>query len=369
MSTDLVQVQTKNLETLLEKSKSSIAAALPKHVTPERMLRIALTEARKNPDLLQCDQASFLGALIQASQVGLEPGGALGHCYLVPFNNKNAGRKEVQFMLGYRGMLDLVRRSNACTHVTARAVYEGDEFSYEYGLEEKLVHKTHPTPNAKLTHVYAIAFMKEGKPLFDVMDVVDIEMIRQRAQAQKGPWVTDYDAMAKKSVIRRLFKYMPVSIEVQQAIGLDELADAGVSQGNNAFIETEGRHVPDKVQGLEAKLGLVKTAPEVLPPVAEAPQVVVAETPKPIGTTPIQIPESNLLAYYEMPEGPLKGKMLKDVEPKILAEFYDRLKLKRAGATGKWLELLSRLDEVFAPAMDAAFADDFSSFAPGGISQ
>lgn len=263
-----------SLKTLLEKSQKEIAAALPKHVTPERMMRIALTEARKNPALLRCDRASFLGAVIQASQLGLEPGHALGHCYLIPHKNNKKGIDEVQFMIGYRGMLDLVRRSGLYSHVIARLVCKGDEFTYEFGLNEKLTHK--PAANAgDISHVYAIAFPKDGgKPIFDVMEVAEVDAVRKGSKAsENGPWVTHYPEMAKKTVIRRLFKYLPATAEMQKAITLDELADAGVSQGNGSVIETTGKVVNERSAALEAVAAGVKSETPPQPePVAETGQ-------------------------------------------------------------------------------------------------
>lgn len=239
MANDL-QVQANSLKGLLEKSKKEIEAALPKHVTPERMLRVAMTEARKNPKLLDCEPASFLGAIIQASQLGLEPGGALGHCWLIPYG------KEVNFQVGYRGMLDLAYRSEKVSHAVARAVYDSDEFEFELGLNESIVHRPRFAPNRKLIAVYCVVFLKNGGRLFDVMSKEEIEEVRAMSKAgNSGPWRDHYEEMAKKSVVRRLFKYTPVSIEMQKAVGMDELADAGENQENGSIIETTGRAVPE----------------------------------------------------------------------------------------------------------------------------
>lgn len=241
MSQELVQQKAKTLQALLEISKKQIEAALPKHLTPDRLLRIAMTEARKNPMLLDCTQSSFIGAIIQTAQLGLEPGGALGHSYLVPFKNKRAGTQEVQLIVGYRGMMELAYRSPKVSHVMARAVYEGDKFEYRYGMDEKLDHKPDPDATGKdITHVYAIVFLKEGGKIFDVMERKEINAARSRSKSQdSGPWETDFEAMAKKSVVRRMFKFMPVSIELQQAVGIDEAGDRG-EQDNGSIIDTTG---------------------------------------------------------------------------------------------------------------------------------
>lgn len=248
MSTDLMQVKAQNLKNLLTSAKKEIEAALPKHVTPDRMMRIALTEARKTPKLLSCNPASFLGAVIQASQLGLEPGGALGHCYLIPYGN------DVNFQIGYRGMLELAMRSEKVSHVSARAVHAGDEFEWEFGLNESLKHRPNAHNKGDLSHVYCVVHLKNGTKMFDVMDMEEIDKIKKSSKASgSGPWVTHFEEMAKKTVIRRLFKYMPISVELQQAIGLDELHDAGESQGNSSVLETTARPV-GKAEELSARL-------------------------------------------------------------------------------------------------------------------
>lgn len=215
--------------------QAQLALALPKHVTAERLARIALTEVRKNPKLMQCDQASFLGALMQCAQLGLEPGGALGHAYLLPFENRQKRITEVQFIVGYRGMIDLARRSGQILSLEARAVYDADEFHVELGLNPDLKHVPawDATERGELRFVYAVAKLKDGGTQFDVMSRADVERIRKRSKASNnGPWVSDYEAMAKKTVLRQLFKYLPVSIELATAVEQDERAAVGQSQDN-----------------------------------------------------------------------------------------------------------------------------------------
>lgn len=240
--------------------KSQIALALPKHMTADRLARIALTEVRKIPKLAQCDQTSFLGAIMQAAQLGLEPGGALGHCYLIPFENKRRNVTEVQFIVGYRGMLDLARRSGQIESIEARAVYEADEFQVELGLDSNIIHRPawEVADRGPLTFVYAVAHLKGGGKQFEVMSRAEIEAIRNASQGYKtavrfqrdgainSPWATNFEEMAKKTILRRLFKYLPVSIEMQRAVGLDEQADAGI-QDNPLVIDgnyTNVAHLP-----------------------------------------------------------------------------------------------------------------------------
>ena len=216
-------------------------------MTSDRMARIVTTEIRKIPKLLQCNPKSLFGAIIQASQLGLEPGSALGHAYLIPYKN------DVQLIIGYRGMIDLARRSCQIQSIEARAVYDGDDFSYSFGLHPDLQH----TPctydkNNPLTHVYAVAHLKDGGVQWDVMSRDEVEAVRSQSRAgQSGPWVTHFTEMAKKTVIRRLFKYLPVSIEIQKAVGIDELGEAGKPQGNDTLIEGEFMELEDPNDGQE----------------------------------------------------------------------------------------------------------------------
>lgn len=203
--------------------QGEIARALPKHMSADRMARIATTEVRRVPKLLKCDAKSLFGAVIQASQLGLEPGGGLGHAYLVPYGN------ECQLIIGYRGMIDLARRSGQMVSLTGEAVYAKDRFEYELGLEPKLKHvPSTDEDRGALVYAYAIAHLVGGGVQFVVLPRSQVDGIRKRSKASSsGPWVTDYDAMAIKTAIRRLFKYLPVSIELQRAVALDEAADRG----------------------------------------------------------------------------------------------------------------------------------------------
>lgn len=229
------------------KIKQQMALALPKHMTADRLARIATTEIRRTPMLARCDKTSFLGAIMQCAQLGLEPGGAFGHAYLLPFNNRKKNCVEVQFIVGYRGMIDLARRSGQIISLSARAVYENDEFSYEYGLDEKLHHKPYEKGDpGRLTHVYAVAKLKDGGVQFEVMSIEQVNAIKaQSKSATNGPWVSHFEEMAKKTVIRRLFKYLPVSIELKTAVALDERTDAGVSQDNSLVVSGEFDIVDD----------------------------------------------------------------------------------------------------------------------------
>lgn len=212
-----------------DRFKAQIARALPKHVTPDRITRIALTEVNKTPALGKCDPMTLFGSIVQSAQLGLELGGALGHAYLVPYGN------QAQFIIGYRGMIDLARRSGQMISLQAHEVYENDEFEFEYGLEEKLKHVPGRGNRGEMIAVYAVAKLVGGGHQIEVMWKEDVDAIRSKSKAgNSGPWRDHYQEMAKKTAIRRLFKYLPVSVEMQRAVALDEQAEAGV-QDNNVF--------------------------------------------------------------------------------------------------------------------------------------
>lgn len=229
-------------EEWLTRYQNEIARALPRHMTADRMARIALTELRRVPKLKECTPLSFFGAVVQAAQLGLEPGSGLGHAYLIPYG------KECQLIIGYRGMIDLARRSKQIISLTARVVHAADEFSYSYGLNESLTHvpSTAAEPG-QLVYVYAVAKLKDGGVQFEVMAKADVDKIRKRSKSSSsGPWVTDYEAMAKKTVIRQLFKFLPVSVEMQTASNLDERAEADLPQHNDLLITGE---TPPEAEG------------------------------------------------------------------------------------------------------------------------
>ena len=230
------------------KIKAQMALALPAHVSAERLARIALTEVRKVPKLAECDQTSFLGAIMQCCALGLEPGGALGHCYLIPFENRRQNRIEVQFIVGYRGMIDLARRSGQIVSLSARTVHAKDRFRFSYGLDETLEHEPADGDRGEMVAVYAVAKLQGGGVQFEVMRRADIEKVRNESQGYKtakrydrqdSPWIAHFDEMAKKTVVRRLFKYLPVSIELQRAVGLDEQAELGMRQDNPLTVDAD----------------------------------------------------------------------------------------------------------------------------------
>lgn len=253
---------------------AQLSVALPKAMTPERLVRVVTTECRKTPALLNCNPESFLGAVLQCAQLGLEPGGALGHCYLLPFGNGKAkdGRPNAQLIIGYRGMIDLARRSGQIVSICAYTVHEKDHFEWRLGLDPDIQHV--PSPEAdrgKMTYVYAVAKLKGGGVQFEVMSRAEVEKVRKQSKAgSSGPWVTHFDEMAKKTVIRRLFKYLPVSIEAARAVEFDERADRGETVTPQDFIDVAyedlGTEVPTEAVTVDGTTGEIV---EDVPPVPE----------------------------------------------------------------------------------------------------
>lgn len=241
---------------MLANYRPQIVMALPQHVSPDRMIRMAMTSARKNPQLLECTPESFLGAVIQSAQLGLEPDTPMGHAYLIPFKNGKTGRLEVQFMPGYRGLMELVYRVPSHPVLMPRAVYECDEFKYVLGLAPQMSHAPglRDYHRHKLIHAYCTARFIDGRVEFMVMDRSEIESCRARSKALKfSPWQTDYEAMALKTVIRRLVKYLPMSAEISTAVGLDEKVEHGESQANDLWIHGE-KPPQTKVERIEDKM-------------------------------------------------------------------------------------------------------------------
>lgn len=215
---------------LITRHQNRIIEALPSGVKFDRVMSMAIAAARKNEALVTCDQASFLGALIQVAHLGLEPGIT---AHLVPFYNKRAKRMEVQFIPDYRGLMQLARRSGDITAIEAVCVYDGDIFEYRKGTTQSLSHQQtfQSEDDNDITHVWAMARFKNGDCQFEVMSIESIKKVRDMSKASdKGPWVTNFPEMAKKTVVRKLCKYLPSHTDLQAAVVADEAAELGLQQ-------------------------------------------------------------------------------------------------------------------------------------------
>jgi recombination protein RecT len=203
-----------------ESFRSAIEAALPTHLKPERFIRIALTAITRQPKLSQCDQASFFQALLTLSQLGLEPDGRRAH--LIPFENRKRGVVEVQLIVDYKGLVELVMRTGNVSFIHADVVRDRDEFEYDRG-EIKHHRINLREDRGDVYAVYAFVRFKDGTEKCEVMSVADVERIRQRSRAaNNGPWVTDWDEMAKKTCFRRLSKWVELSPEQRDIVEADD---------------------------------------------------------------------------------------------------------------------------------------------------
>lgn len=218
----------KQMKQLLEKSWPRIMAVMPREMSAQRLYQMYLSTINREKELANCTVESVLSCFMRCTSLGLEPSNVngLGMAYILPFGNKNyrTGQKEATFILGYKGILELARRSGQIRDISARVVHEGDEFEYSYGLNEDLRHVPCAHPG-KLTHVYMIANFKDGGHYFKVMNADEIKQAMQRspsARRQNSPWHTDYEAMAMKTVIRRSAAFLPLSVESKTAISEDE---------------------------------------------------------------------------------------------------------------------------------------------------
>jgi len=253
------------LRDLLREQAGALASVIPKHLTAERLIRIACAAASREPKLLLCTPASVLSAVMTAAQLGLEPG-VLGMSYLVPFNNRKTGKMECQFIPGYRGLVDIARRTGMLIDIDADVVYEGDGWKYKKGLERVLEHCPKMTGHrGKIICAYAIAHLKDGGVQITVMTLDEVDAIRARSKSSSGPWDTDYAEMAKKTVLKRLAKLLPASVELRQAVALDDRGESGDSQVD---VLAEMPVVAD-VPELEASYGEVPDFVEQAPPRAQ----------------------------------------------------------------------------------------------------
>lgn len=203
------QQQMATIKDQFLKMTPKLAELLPRHMTPDRMVKVALNCVAKTPKLQECSLSSLLQCLVVAAELGLEPGGALGHLYLVPFKGT------CTVIIGYRGLIELARRSGQLAQIEAHVVHENDEFAVEFGLNPVMRHKPQLRGEpGKPVLTYMIARLKDGSTHIEVMTQAEVERIKARSRsAADGPWVTDPEEMAKKTVLRRGSKYLPLATE------------------------------------------------------------------------------------------------------------------------------------------------------------
>lgn len=243
--------QPQTLKDYVRVMEGQFARALPKVMTPERFTRIALSALSNTPKLMECTRNSFLGALMNAAQLGLEPNTPLGQAYLIPYENRKKGVTECQFQIGYKGLLDLCYRSGEVASVQAQVVYENDKFEYELGLDPKLVHIPAIENRGAAKFVYAVCKLKNGGYAFEVMSMDDVRRHAEKySQAYKsGPWQTNFEEMAKKTVLKRVLKYAPIRSDFVTADNTVSAFDEKAGEVTADYVMTDDGNVVDTETG------------------------------------------------------------------------------------------------------------------------
>ena len=248
----VAKAQPKTMKDYVQSMSTEIAKALPSVITPERFTRMTLTAISNNPQLAECTPKSFLGAMMSAAQLGVEPNTPLGQAYLLPYRNK--GVLECQFQLGYKGLLDLAWRSGEIISIYAETVYENDEFHYNLGLSPDLVHIPATENRGNPIFYYAVFKTKAGGCGFKVMSIEDIRAHAKKYSKASGssysPWNTNFDEMAKKTVLKAVLKYCPLKTEFHRDLAADttiktELSeDMSMGKDETDYIDVEAEEAP-----------------------------------------------------------------------------------------------------------------------------
>lgn len=231
-----------------------IKRALPSVLTPERFTRMALSAINNTPKLTECTPMSFIAALMNAAQLGLEPNTPLGQAYLIPYKNK--GILETQFQIGYKGLLELAYRNERMQSIEAHTIYENDDFYYELGLNPQLRHIPEWNERGEIRGFYAVFKLDNGGYRFEVMSRYDIDQYASRYSrafsSEYSPWRSNYEAMAKKTVIKQLLKYAPMKSDFQKAMSMDESIKTelaiDMSEVKNQELQQDDDHM-DTVSG------------------------------------------------------------------------------------------------------------------------
>lgn len=376
-----IKAKGANLKALLESRRAEFAAVCAKHMDPDRMGRLLLAAASRQPLILECTPASVLAVMMDCAKWGLEPCGR-GGVWPVPF--RNHGVWELSAIIDYRGEVALARRSGEISTISAHPVYEGEEFFVEYGDNERLVHKpdlfaaAREDPLDGLRAVYAIARLKDGGIQRAILTLADVEKYRAKSRASdKGPWVSDYVAMALKTAVRRLCNLLPRAIEYREAVSREEERDRDEGPVVDVGFDRVAQEVQKSAaERLREKLAKPAPAPEPEPepvvvdvepeapapaeaaPAPEAPAVeakveakaeAVDASPEPRGTA-----AERLLAVkdvvLELLEGDLEqaARAWSATLPKLdgLTEAQAEACLKKAATLVKKLEAASRIRDL-----------------------
>lgn len=244
------KAEKKTMQAYIKAMEPAIKKALPSVITPERFTRMVLSALSSTPKLAECSPQSFLAAMMTAAQLGVEPNTALGQAYLLPY--RNHGNMECQFQLGYKGLIDLAYRSGEVSVIQAHTVYENDVFEYELGMDPKLRHVPAKADRGEAVAYYAMFKTKDGGYGFEVMSVDDVQRHAQRYSKSYGsgssPWRSNFDEMAKKTVLKRALKYAPLKSDFVRGVAQDEtikaeLSDEMYAVPDETVFEAEGEEI------------------------------------------------------------------------------------------------------------------------------
>lgn len=244
------KAEKKKMQAYIKAMEPAIKKALPSVITPERFTRMVLSALSTTPKLADCSPQSFLAAMMTAAQLGVEPNTALGQAYLLPY--RNHGNMECQFQLGYKGLIDLAYRSGEVSVIQAHTVYENDVFEYELGMDPKLRHVPAKSDRGEAVAYYAMFKTKDGGYGFEVMSVDDVQRHAQRYSKSYGsgssPWRSNFDEMAKKTVLKRALKYAPLKSDFVRGVAQDEtikaeLSDEMYAVPDETVFEAEGEEI------------------------------------------------------------------------------------------------------------------------------
>lgn len=235
---------------LIKNMEPEIKKALPSVMTPERFMRMALSATNMSPKLLKCEKMTFLSALMSAAQLGLEPNTPLGQAHLIPYWSNKRKRYECQFQIGYQGYKELFYRNENNCNVDAYPVYENDEFSYELGLNPNIIHKPALSNRGKVIAYYSIWKSKTGGFGISVMSKEDMETfykekVEPNKKGQSSPWDTDYEAMAKKTVLKRNLKYAPLNADIRRLIANDDTVKNDISVDMSEITDMSDENIVD----------------------------------------------------------------------------------------------------------------------------
>lgn len=265
---------------LIRQMQPAIEMALPKHVSADRMIRVCLTMLRETPKLALCTRDSLLGSIVQLSQLGLEPCTPLGHAWIIPYGSV------ATILIGYKGYISLADRAGLI--LTAECVFTGDHFDYQLGTDPFLKHRPVDdlAQRGAFRYSYATARWPDGRFTFKVCTTADISEAQSRSQAwlygqkntakRDSPWYTDVDAMRRKTAIRRLAPFIPMSPELSRALQLDALQDDGKPQ----VLPDIDLPLGDMADDMEAKLRAAQETADKAKALAQAPPT---DDAKPVG--------------------------------------------------------------------------------------